>query len=274
MRTKMLENTACTLGKHILYCSCGGERIGDEIKASVENALRRSDVKVTVLSDLCGLAILQKEKLSGLFGPGNEYMVIGCYKRTMKLLFARIGYTPLPEIREHLNLLLETVESVSKRIAEFAAGAIGLAERTEITEGSGMPSWYPVIDPARCTNCGQCADFCLFGVYEKTDTHPMVVYPQGCKSNCPACGRICPATAIIFPKYRNGGAIGGSEEIDEQGEQKRQAQDIEQVLGDDLYGALERRKTKRKSIIREEAMKRAVAERENALDSTPAKSRG
>src|SRR5207302_575815 len=25
--------------------------------------------------------------------------------------------------------------------------------------------WYPVIDYSRCTNCMECIDFCLFGVY-------------------------------------------------------------------------------------------------------------
>ena len=27
--------------------------------------------------------------------------------------------------------------------------------------------WFPVIDQARCNNCLQCLNFCLFGVYAK-----------------------------------------------------------------------------------------------------------
>jgi ferredoxin len=135
----------------------------------------------------------------------------------------------------------------------------------EIREDSAWPSWYPVIDTARCTNCGQCADFCLFGVYEKAEAYPEVINPQACKNNCPACARICPSAAIIFPKYIHGGAIGGSDEIDEKAEQERQARDIENILGDDLYEALERRRARRKSIIREEAMMKAMAERDKAL---------
>lgn len=263
----MHENTANKPVKHILYCNCGGERIQEDVKKTVEKALQDASVKVTVLSDLCGMVALNKDKLEGLFSEESEIMVIGCYKRTMTLLFDQIRDNLVPDTTEHLNLIDETVETATKKIAAFKEGAKRTVDHMEITGESDWPSWYPIIDTARCTNCGQCADFCLFGVYEKSETHPEVVHPQGCKNGCPACGRICPTTAIIFPKYKHGGAIGGSDEIDEQAEQQRQAQDIGRILGDDLYDALERRKIKRRSIIREETMMRAITERENALVS-------
>lgn len=252
--------------KHIIYCNCGGERIPAAIKLSVEAILRNGQVSYTLVTDLCGISALRKDLVPGIFHSDTDYMVIGCYKRTMDLLFSQaVKSTQMPGISAHLNLIEQSADEVAEKIAAFCNNSKGPAEDHQITEDSGWPSWYPVIDHARCTHCGQCSDFCLFGVYERSDDQVKVVNPQGCKNNCPACARICPSTAIIFPKYAYGGAIGGSDEIDEKAEQQRQARDIEKILGDDLYEALERRKAKRKSIIREEIMLKAMAERDQAL---------
>jgi NAD-dependent dihydropyrimidine dehydrogenase PreA subunit len=61
--------------------------------------------------------------------------------------------------------------------------------------------WFPVIDYDRCTACGQCAAFCIFGVYTHQPDRVLVTRPANCKNNCPACARVCPAGAIIFPKH-------------------------------------------------------------------------
>jgi len=66
------------------------------------------------------------------------------------------------------------------------------------------PRWYPVLDPDRCTHCGQCVDFCLFGVYERREGRVTVVHPDNCKPGCPACARVCPDGAIMFPHYTDG----------------------------------------------------------------------
>jgi NAD-dependent dihydropyrimidine dehydrogenase PreA subunit len=265
-KNKMPENLNSRESKHILFCYCGGERIHPELLCTVDEYLKEIQVDVTRLSDLCGLAAQNRGLLSGLLNDGAEYLVIGCYPRTINLLLDQIKeQSGRPEVLSHINLIDLTPGEAIDRINGFCGIYTGNAVHREITERSGWPSWYPVIDYSRCTACGQCADFCLFGVYEKAVNRVNVVNPAGCKINCPACARICPSTAIIFPKYKNGGAIGGSDEIDERAEQQRQAQDMENILGNDLYIALEQRKTKRKSIIREEAMNRALSERENAL---------
>jgi NAD-dependent dihydropyrimidine dehydrogenase PreA subunit len=77
--------------------------------------------------------------------------------------------------------------------------------------------WYPVIDYSRCTNCLECLDFCLFGVYGVDLLDRIFVESQdSCKKGCPACSRVCPENAIMFPDYKtpaiagaDGGAIGG-----------------------------------------------------------------
>jgi len=55
-------------------------------------------------------------------------------------------------------------------------------------------------------------DFCLFGVYSSENGHIKVVKPENCKNNCPACARICPSRAIIFPKYDKSPINGGLDE--------------------------------------------------------------
>jgi NAD-dependent dihydropyrimidine dehydrogenase PreA subunit len=83
------------------------------------------------------------------------------------------------------------------------------AQPMVIAEEAGR-RWYPVIDYARCTNCMECIDFCLFGVYgvDKVETI-LVEQPDNCRKGCPACSRVCPENAIIFPQHKTP-AIAGS----------------------------------------------------------------
>jgi len=74
--------------------------------------------------------------------------------------------------------------------------------------------WYPVIDYSRCTNCMECLDFCLFGVYGVDSLSRIFVDNQdSCKKGCPACSRVCPEQAIMFPDYKSpaiaGAPVGG-----------------------------------------------------------------
>jgi len=62
--------------------------------------------------------------------------------------------------------------------------------------------WYPVIDYQECQNCLECVNFCLFGVYTIGEGQtPLVEQPDQCRDGCPACSRVCPAGAILFPEY-------------------------------------------------------------------------
>jgi NAD-dependent dihydropyrimidine dehydrogenase PreA subunit len=75
---------------------------------------------------------------------------------------------------------------------------------------STVRRWYPVIDYSRCTNCLECLDFCLFGVYGISVAEAILVeQPDNCRKGCPACSRVCPENAIIFPQHKSP-AIAGS----------------------------------------------------------------
>lgn len=59
--------------------------------------------------------------------------------------------------------------------------------------------WYPVIDYAKCIECGACVDMCQNGVYDKKKAPtPVVVLPEGCIEGCHGCGNLCPAEAISY----------------------------------------------------------------------------
>ncbi|MHB1461953.1 MAG: ATP-binding protein [Armatimonadota bacterium] len=71
--------------------------------------------------------------------------------------------------------------------------------------------WYPVMDGSRCTNCGNCLQFCIFNVYEyDAEHHVTAANPENCKPGCPACSRVCPKSAISFPLYTKDEAIAGA----------------------------------------------------------------
>ncbi|HSG73206.1 MAG TPA: ferredoxin family protein [Planctomycetaceae bacterium] len=74
--------------------------------------------------------------------------------------------------------------------------------------------WYPVIDYSRCTNCMECIDFCLFGVYGVDTLDRILVEEQdNCKKGCPACSRVCPENAIVFPQHKSAAIAGAPGEI-------------------------------------------------------------
>ncbi len=139
-------------------------------------------------------------------------------------------------------------------------------------QDGGAPSrawkpWFPVIDFSRCTNCMQCLSFCLFNVYSATPEGKITVQNENnCKTDCPACSRVCPEVAIMFPKYKAGpinGDIVNSDDVRREGMKV----DISALLGGDIYSMLRDRSVKAKSrFSAERDDERALKERQRCLD--------
>ena len=126
--------------------------------------------------------------------------------------------------------------------------------------------WFPVIDYSRCTNCMQCLSFCLFDVYGVSADKKIQVQNQtNCKTDCPACSRVCPEVAIMFPKYRHG-PINGEEIKSDDVRREAMKVDISALLGGDIYSMLRDRSVKAKSrFSKERDDERALKERQNCL---------
>ena len=70
--------------------------------------------------------------------------------------------------------------------------------------------WYPVVDYSRCSNCMECLNFCLFGVYGLDESGRIFVEESdACRPGCPACARICASGAIMFPQHADAAIAGG-----------------------------------------------------------------
>ncbi len=136
----------------------------------------------------------------------------------------------------------------------------------DVHEPGKWKPWFPVIDFDRCTNCMQCLSFCLFDVYGVSKGGQIQVQNHdNCKTDCPACSRVCPEVAILFPKYRHGPIHGGEIQA---ADVRREAMkvDISALLGGDIYAALRDRSAKAKSrFSKERDEERALKERQKCL---------
>lgn len=139
-------------------------------------------------------------------------------------------------------------------------------EKTSATKIGEWTPWFPVIDYDRCTNCMQCLTFCLFDVYGMNEKKQIQVQKQSnCKTNCPACSRVCPEAAILFPKYGKG-PINGDVVREEDLQRESMKVDISSLLGGDIYKSLrERTASARKRFSTERDESRALLERKRCL---------
>ena len=139
-------------------------------------------------------------------------------------------------------------------------------ESSQAANHGDWKPWFPVIDYGRCTNCMPCLSFCLFDVYGVDDEQEI----QGqnndnCKTNCPACSRVCPEAAIMFPKYKSG-PINGDVVSDGDLNREKMKIDISALLGGDVYQMLrDRSQRSRSRFSKERNSDKALGERTKCL---------
>jgi Pyruvate/2-oxoacid:ferredoxin oxidoreductase delta subunit len=247
--------------KHrILVCACAGSGLTpDEKVRTLLRGFSPPDAEVVPVADLCRLAARDREQLAQ-YADAEKLTVVACFPRTVRSLLKWAEAEVADDALQVHNLRTGDPLAIRQLIEADCAepetpAACGCNDPAELPETAPPPaddgwvSWFPVIEKSRCSDCAQCLSFCLFGVYEIVDGKVQVTNPEGCKTGCPACARICPEVAIIFPKYENSPVNGDAiTNFDEQKERIRV--DMQKILGDNVYAALaERRRLRQQRVL-------------------------
>ena len=227
----------------ILYCHCAQARLlPDDGRHAVLDRLCASGVDFAAVPDLCALA-MRRDMLLQKLARASELIIIACHARAVRGLFAAAG-AALPEKNVTLlNLRTKPVAEILAALPPETGGKRDAAQLAAELEAhvEAKPAWFPVVDFARCTHCMQCHSFCLFGVYGKdADGRLEVQHPANCKPDCPACARVCPELAIIFPKYKQAPVNGGEVTAADAAREPVKV-DVSALLGGDVYKTLRSR---------------------------------
>jgi len=192
----------------------------------VAELCRRRGLRLVLAPDIHHLAEDSPawKTLAGI--PGPMAVLSGLHPRPAQWILDRHGVRPGKLALFRLDAFTDAAACMAAIEEAFPAGA----ETATAAQTSGMPEtgpepeldpvvldeplvlrWYPVIDRSRCVDCKNCLQFCLFGVYGTDPEGRLAVKaPDHCKSGCPACSRICPQGAILFPLYDKDPAIAGA----------------------------------------------------------------
>lgn len=208
---------------NITICACISRSfISNDKVIFIASALKSNGYKVNIIDDLCRVVTDEPEKAKQL----ATGIIIACHARAVTSNFNAININS----SNILNMRSVSVQEIldNWQITEGSGKTTSFYDEIKkevesLPVADGKDAWYPVIDKSRCTNCGKCHDFCLFGVYTKKNDEIVVVQPHNCKNNCPACARMCPSRAIIFPKYEKSPINGGIEIEEEFSDEDKEA---------------------------------------------------
>jgi len=249
----------------ILYCHCAySQIISADVKRQVLKAITGAGLKFETVPDLCEMAARHDPALKRWAGS-EAIKIIACFPRAVKWLF-HAGGAPLPQ--ENVEILNMRADSVQEIVSSLLGNEEPAEPQKDIQlekTGDWVP-WFPVIDYDRCENCKQCLNFCLFGVYELSDEEKVQVSnPANCKTNCPACARICPQTAIIFPKYSDS-PINGDEVGEEYAQDEKTKVGIGELLKGDIHEIIRQRSKARKRFEKDTNQQQELSTRQKVLN--------
>lgn len=240
----------------IFFCRCGENIISPDKANGLHEALQLFDADVIELHDLCALAVHEPQVLKALGENYSRKLFVACYPRAVQYLLKQNGiYWDDVQV---WNFRESSVAELTTALTDVYGITPGKARCLSQKSALNVPAWFPVVDTSRCTLCGQCARFCVFGVYEYNRKSLTVADPLACKNHCPACGRTCPASAIMFPRLHENSTLTGAVPSAKPAPAAPQP--------DSLLVRLNNRNSNRRSILREGVVKLAEEERRKALD--------
>ena len=241
----------------ILFCNCGAGIITADKSDHIKSMLESVEADHYQLDDFCGIVLNRKDFIRAIDQKYDRKIMVACYPRAIKNLLAQndLELSGM-EVLNFRDLTVSEIEA--KLYSEFSVDS-GDATQTTIKSGLDVPAWYPVIDQPLCIDCGKCFKFCLFGVYSFGEKHLKVINPLACKNNCPACGRNCPTSAIIFPRLKEAGVLSGAEP-------GTGSPNKNFTTEFNMISTLHQRSALRRNIFRSGLIEQAESERQKALD--------
>jgi NAD-dependent dihydropyrimidine dehydrogenase PreA subunit len=207
---------------------------------------------------MCGSILKNPDDLESLYTAKNA-VVFGCQARAMQNLVDNTGRNKTENAIKYHHIDDDKQDLISSLES-------GTGEPLKIKYSDDWKPWYPVIDYERCNGCRKCLNFCLFSVYSVDDDGTVVVSASAnCKDMCPACARVCPQNAIIFPKHAESPIDGG----EGNGTDIGKTNILEQIQNDDVYSVLSaRRKNFQVSLLKKDQLKMAEEERRACCSGT------
>ncbi len=265
----------------VVVCHCRAGLVSEKYIDNILAELQFRDVDILELDDLCAIAVNEKSLLKDIAANYPFKIVIACYPRAVKSILEQggidFGTYHVMNFRElSAGQILSAIsgdykkppvnKNVTDQVDNTGTGKSVYNYRFNIPAGKAnhhvnktdldVPAWYPVIESSSCSLCGKCAKFCMFGVYKIDKKNLEVTNPLSCKNNCPACARLCPESAIIFPRWPENSVLSGAE----------RGKEVEPVKQDSMIDKLNSRNRKRKVIFSKDFAGKVERDRLEAIE--------